>query len=262
MKNFFIRTITGAVLVLLVSLGVFSKSRMLLFILIELLSASCLWELFQATEPDEEKWHLFWAEGSCLFLNLAGYYRETTLLLAVWLISLMVLFVMSFREFPGEMKVIEQPLFIVVYIVFSWTFAYFYPPGRQNYLAFPFAIAWGTDTMAYLTGSWIGKRPLTKISPKKTVEGSIGGILGSILLCLFFRQRLFPEFSIGFLVLFAICGSVLAQIGDIFASSIKRRSEIKDFGKILRGHGGIMDRFDSVLFTIPYVWLYFFVFFP
>lgn len=262
MKNFLTRSITGLILVLLVSLVVFSGSRFLLFVLVEFLSASCLWELFQATEPDEQKWHRFWAQGSCLFLNLAGYYRDNTFMMAVWLISLLVLFTLSFKDFPGEMRMIEQPLFILIYIVFNWTFAYFYPHGHQNFLAFPFAIAWGSDTMAYIVGSGLGKRPLTMISPKKTVEGSIGGMLGSVLFCFFFRKLIFPEFSIGLLILFAVCGSILSQIGDIFASSIKRRSGIKDFGKILRGHGGIMDRFDSVLFTVPYVWLFFYIFIP
>lgn len=261
MKNFFTRTITGIILVALISLIIFSQIRFLLFILITLLSSACLWELFKVTKPEAASWHFIWAEASCIFLNLAGYYRIPSLMLSVWLISIFLLFVLSFREYPGEMKLIEQPLFLLVYIAFSWSFAYFYPIDHPTYLIMPFAVAWGTDTMAYLVGNWIGKKPLTKISPHKTVEGSVGGIFGSIILCLAFRHFFFHELSVLSVSILAILGSFVAQIGDIFASSIKRRMGIKDFGKILKGHGGIMDRFDSVILSIPFVWLYFLILF-
>jgi phosphatidate cytidylyltransferase len=121
--------------------------------------------------------------------------------------------------------------------------------------------AWGTDTFAYFSGSFFGKRKLAPdISPKKTIEGSIGGIVGSMLL-----MALYGHFVLGntmktsfvlFMVLGMLC-SILSQIGDLIASVIKRHCGIKDYGHLLPGHGGILDRFDSVLFIAPLVYYYF-----
>ncbi len=117
-----------------------------------------------------------------------------------------------------------------------------------------FITAWGTDTFAYFSGYIFGKRKLCpSISPKKTVEGATGGILGSMIISLVFgyfllKDHLFIVASIG------IIGSVAAQIGDLSASLVKRYVDIKDFGNIMPGHGGVLDRFDSVLFTAPVVY--------
>lgn len=121
--------------------------------------------------------------------------------------------------------------------------------------------AWGTDTFAYFSGFFFGKRKLCpEISPKKTVEGSIGGIIGSM-----FLMSLYGRFALGFtsrsdFIFFLILGllcSILSQIGDLIASVIKRHCGIKDYGNIMPGHGGVLDRFDSVLFIAPLVYYYF-----
>lgn len=116
-----------------------------------------------------------------------------------------------------------------------------------------FIISFATDTFAYFTGYLFGRHKLIpKVSPKKTVEGSIGGILGSACLCILFgyifNLNLFTMAVIGSL------GSIVAQCGDLFASSIKRYVGIKDYGKLIPGHGGILDRFDSVILVAPYVY--------
>ncbi|HSH36827.1 phosphatidate cytidylyltransferase, partial [Schnuerera sp.] len=119
-----------------------------------------------------------------------------------------------------------------------------------------FIIAWGTDTFAYLTGSLFGKNKLCpKLSPKKTVEGSIGGIIGSIILTLIF-VKYYGLFPIWKFFLLAFLGSIIAQLGDLNASKIKRVTGIKDYGFIMPGHGGILDRFDSILFTAPFVYYF------
>ena len=112
--------------------------------------------------------------------------------------------------------------------------------------------AWITDTFAYVVGSLIGKHKLIpEISPKKTVEGSIGGIVFSMIGTMLYGLliSLFTDITPNYIVL-AIAGlilSVISQVGDLIASLIKREHNVKDYGSILPGHGGIMDRFDSIL---------------
>lgn len=121
-----------------------------------------------------------------------------------------------------------------------------------------FLIAWCCDTMAYYTGMLFGKRKLCpEVSPKKTVEGAIGGILGSIVGLIIWKIFNFQiNISIPQLIVLGIFGGIVSQLGDLSASLIKRYVGIKDYGKIMPGHGGVLDRFDSILFIIPVVYYY------
>lgn len=121
-----------------------------------------------------------------------------------------------------------------------------------------FIIAFACDTLAYYSGSYFGKHKLCPlVSPKKTVEGSVGGILGSVLAVVIWGVI---NKEIGFvwyqLILLGIIGGAISQLGDLSASLIKRYVGIKDYGNIMPGHGGILDRFDSILFTAPVVYYY------
>jgi phosphatidate cytidylyltransferase len=116
--------------------------------------------------------------------------------------------------------------------------------------------AFGTDVMAYFTGVTIGRHKLCPgISPKKTVEGAIGGFLGSIILCGVCGYYLAGEILLHCLIIGAL-GGVVSQLGDLTASVFKRKMDIKDYGNLIPGHGGVLDRFDSLLFTAPMVYYY------
>lgn len=116
-----------------------------------------------------------------------------------------------------------------------------------------FLIAFATDTFAYFTGYLFGKHKLIpKVSPKKTIEGSIGGIVGSTVFCILFGYIF--KLNMSHLAVIGFFGSIIAQFGDLFASSIKRYVGIKDYGKLIPGHGGILDRFDSVILVAPFVY--------
>ncbi|MCL2492418.1 MAG: phosphatidate cytidylyltransferase [Clostridiales bacterium] len=116
--------------------------------------------------------------------------------------------------------------------------------------------AFGTDVFAFFTGRLIGSRKLCpQISPNKTVEGAIGGMLGSVILCGLFGWFFLPG---GFLdcVIIGLLGGVVSQLGDLSASVLKRHIGVKDWGTLIPGHGGLLDRVDSVLFTAPLVFYY------
>ena len=119
-----------------------------------------------------------------------------------------------------------------------------------------FIFIWVNDTGAYLVGSRWGKRRLApNISPKKTVEGSIGGLILVLLSAVVLRLLLFPELSWLRILLIATVVAVFGTIGDLFESSLKRQAGVKDSGKLIPGHGGILDRIDSLLLAVPAVYL-------
>ena len=115
-------------------------------------------------------------------------------------------------------------------------------------------LIWANDTMAYFTGRQFGKTPLYKrISPKKTWEGSIGGAVGTFIVAFALTQLLPADFSPALWYGIAAITTVFGGIGDLVESMLKRSLSIKDSGNILPGHGGILDRFDAILFSVPFV---------
>jgi phosphatidate cytidylyltransferase len=117
------------------------------------------------------------------------------------------------------------------------------------------ASIWINDTMAYIVGSLIGKTPLSSISPKKTWEGTIGGILLSVLTIALFGVYGLQGDVLPFALIAGI-SAVMGTAGDLFESKLKRKAGVKDSGDFMPGHGGFLDRFDSLLVAVPFVWLY------
>ena len=129
---------------------------------------------------------------------------------------------------------------------------------HRAWLLLPFILSFACDTFAYFTGLTLGKHKLApKVSPKKTVEGSIGGLVGNVLCGLLFAwvmDRWFGgSIGCGHMALVALICGVVAQIGDLSFSLIKREFGIKDYGHLFLAHGGVLDRFDSVLFVAPVI---------
>lgn len=163
-------------------------------------------------------------------------------------------FVAVFMRGKIKFSSVSEIFAACVYVIFSFTaltVMRYLDNGIWN-LAAVFVIAWGSDVFAYFTGMLFGKHKLIpEISPKKTVEGSVGGIICSTLLILLYgavvdmTTDMIPNY-----IALAACGFVLSavsQIGDLTASLIKREHEVKDYGRLFPGHGGVMDRFDSVV---------------
>ena len=161
----------------------------------------------------------------------------------------------------GVEKVISS-FFAFIYAPVMLSFVYLTRAVPQGiYMVWMiFISSWGCDTCAYVVGMLIGKKKIFPVlSPKKSLEGCIGGVLGAALLGglygHFFVETAFPEQSVKWIVAF-ICaaGAIMSQVGDLAASAIKRNHNIKDYGKLIPGHGGIMDRFDSMIVTAPMIY--------
>ena len=126
---------------------------------------------------------------------------------------------------------------------------------------FVLVASWGSDVFAYFVGRHLGKHKLTQVSPNKTVEGAVAGVIGSVLLGIIFAFLCNTLFGVGinYLIIGIIMAvlSIIGQIGDLAASSIKRYCEIKDFSELIPGHGGMLDRIDSIIFVLPFAFILF-----
>lgn len=126
-----------------------------------------------------------------------------------------------------------------------------------QWIFFILVIAFAGDISAFYVGRTFGKtKLLPSVSPGKTIEGIIGLVIGSMAACLLYRYLFLPELGQFDAAVMGIMGSLLGQMGDLFESTIKRASGVKDSGVILPGHGGVMDRLDCILFIVPFVYYY------
>lgn len=133
---------------------------------------------------------------------------------------------------------------------------------QGSYLVwFVFLCSWGSDTCAYAVGVLIGKHKMTpRLSPKKSIEGAVGGVLGAALLFVLYTHfaiNKYTDASIPLLLaaVLGAAGALVSMVGDLAASAVKRDHDIKDYGKLIPGHGGIMDRFDSVIIAAPLIYI-------
>lgn len=185
----------------------------------------------------------------------------------IWIVCLPIIMLLLFlKVLLTKMKVTINDLAItllgIIYIVGLIAFIPLINGLEHGKLFIWYIIfaAWGTDVFAYVIGKCFGKHKFSKISPNKTVEGCIGGIVGStiimILYTVFINNQYGLDISYAYIGVIAVILSIISQIGDISASAIKRHVGIKDFSNLIPGHGGIIDRMDSVMFVAPFVYLF------
>lgn len=157
----------------------------------------------------------------------------------------------------------------LLYISLSWGLMihlYLHPSPGNSALLLPLIVIgcmWVNDTMAYIVGSLIGKTPLSKISPKKTWEGTVGGIILATALMGwlgFFFDKGIPSSGLTEWMGLAFVAVIAGTFGDLLESKIKRMAGVKDSGNLMPGHGGFLDRFDSLLLAVPFAWCYAMIF--
>ena len=181
---------------------------------------------------------------------------ERTELLMLWIVLVTAAsMVYGFNVKERQLEDMTSTLLGIIYVIFfSYHIVLIDQSQHRVLIWLVFLAAFGTDIMAYFTGMALGRHKLCPdLSPKKSIEGAVGGVLGSIVFCGIFGWFVMPEALAECLVI-GLVGSVFAQLGDLSASAFKRRMGIKDYGNLIPGHGGILDRFDSVLFTAPLVY--------
>lgn len=259
---FLTRLLSGIVL-LAVLIAVIVTGGNVLLAFTALISLIGLFELYRAVKLEKTL--------PALIGYLAGVFYEVLLFLdygehqmtlfLVFFLLLMAVYVLSYPKYVFEQIAGIFLGFFYVIVMLSYLYQVRMTAGGAYLVWLVVISAWGSDTFAYCAGRLFGKHKLPSLlSPKKTIEGCIGGVVGAGLLglvyALIFKEHITAVANA--VVVFPIAcaiGSVIAQIGDLCASAVKRNHEIKDYGRLIPGHGGIMDRFDSVIFTAPVVYL-------
>lgn len=260
------RTISSIVLVM-IALATILPGGAILAVTLYLISNVAFLELTRACGIGEKK-KLNALEITGL-IGIAAYYlliyfaqTHTYFMVSIILILMVLMFVYVFSFPKYQANQIMATYFSLIYAPVMLSFIFLTRQLEYGvYLVWMiFISSWISDTCAYLVGVLIGKHKLVPhLSPKKTIEGCIGGVLGAAIVGAVFGFFLLDktlggyQFGIMLFVIGAI-GSVISQVGDLAASAIKRNHDIKDYGNLIPGHGGIMDRFDSVIFTAPMIY--------
>ncbi|MCI8280789.1 MAG: phosphatidate cytidylyltransferase [Lachnospiraceae bacterium] len=258
------RLISGIVLViLLLALGIAGGDVLLAGL--GLVSLIGMHELYQVFHLEKSSlaiagygMALLYYVGLRFFTDAVG--TEVFLFSMALFVLLMSVYVFSFPKYKADH--VMAIFFGVFYVAVMLSCIYLTRmlPGGAYLVWLIFLCSWGCDTCAYCVGVLIGKHKMAPVlSPKKSVEGAVGGVLGAALLTVLYgfavRQAMgSSQWDIFFMAAISGVGALISMIGDLAASAIKRNYEIKDYGTLIPGHGGILDRFDSVIFTAPVIY--------
>lgn len=269
---FWTRLASGIVL-LIIAIFAMSSGGWPLLLILYLCSMVAYRELTKALlcATDEKKFNTLEMIG---FLGVTAYYAavyvcgtdvsadKVILLMCIVAVFMaeMFVYVVTFPKYNAVQVV--AAVFSFMYAPLMLSFVYLTRMCPQGiYLVWLILISsWGCDTCAYVVGKLIGrKRIFPVLSPKKSLEGCIGGVLGAALIGGIYGylmvDKVLPEQHVAWVIAFiSAMGAVMSMVGDLAASAIKRNHNIKDYGKLIPGHGGIMDRFDSMVVTAPMVY--------
>lgn len=230
-----------------------------------LITAMAIYEITNAVGLKD---HKLMTIASLVYPVITVFFYDITENFAFLVYLLVLLLIMLFDR--SKYSFVDLCMFFTSTVLISHTFVYTSFVREMEYgvlnLLIIFLGCWITDTCAYFTGVFFGKHKLAPIiSPKKTIEGSIGGIVGvSIILASYTyiaANIIGIDANVGRAAIIGVICGFISQFGDLCASIIKREHNIKDFGNLMPGHGGVMDRFDSMIFVAPVVY-YFITYFP
>ena len=278
-QTFRTRTISAVVFVVVMLAGLLTTDWNFL-ILFSIIHFGCWWEYQQLVGKIDEGYALItpfhrygvmlagWA--IMIYFTDNRYHLGALPLHSVgWGMGLVLAFALPIIEIlfsrQLSLKNIAQSAFGLIYISLSWGFMldlrlkFDFTPDHEFWSKLlPIMLVlsiWINDTMAYIVGSLIGKTPFSSISPRKTWEGTIGGMLLSVIVMGLLGYWI-GAFRIRDWIFIAAIASIMGTMGDLFESKLKRLAGIKDSGRMMPGHGGFLDRFDSMLIATPFVWLY------
>lgn len=262
------RLLSGIVLVIAAILLIVTGGEVLLFSTL-LISCIGMFELFRVFKIEKSIISIVpYIAAILYYCNLKwAFIPDVMMLFMGFLIILMFVYVLSYPKYDA--KQLMAAFFGMFYVGIMLSYVYQIRTLTNGlYLAFlVFLCSWGCDTCAYCVGVLIGKHKMApKLSPKKSIEGAVGGVLGSAFLtalyCFIFRNQMnIGGEEILILAIIAAVAGLISMVGDLCASAIKRNYDIKDYGHLIPGHGGILDRFDSMIITAPIIYYlaYFFI---
>ncbi|MGQ0739835.1 MAG: phosphatidate cytidylyltransferase [Bacteroidota bacterium] len=280
-QTFRTRTISSLIFVAVMLAGLLWNQWSFL-VLFSIIHFGCWWEYLKLAEKIyHTTFHIYTKLGLMVMgyglmlwfcgpsYEISHYGFKENLSLPVSGAGFILMIIGIFQKNAVNIKAFGTALLGLVYISLCWGLMldlcnrveiHLYSIVAANMLPVTIVVAiWINDTMAYLVGSLIGKTPLSKISPKKTWEGTVGGIIFCIVLMYFLWGGIvYPTYNIRNMM-FGIIGAIVAMagiVGDLLESKLKRMANVKDSGSMMPGHGGFLDRFDSLLLATPFGWLY------
>ena len=259
MSNLLQRSFSGIIYIaIFLSAILFSKESYIALMFI--FGVLCIWEFTKMIKLKSFAPYLFF--GVLLFLILKRLESYATVgILIISLLSSIFLIYQLYSKKEVTFKDDRSKLGLTIrYLIFSFIFLVVLPFYKDEYnpniIIGILIIIWVNDSFAFLVGKNMGKKKLfISVSPKKTIEGFIGGVLFAII-STYFISKYFIEFSFLNWIIIALIVSTLGTLGDLIESKFKRQAKIKDSGNIMPGHGGMLDRLDSLLFVAPFVYLY------
>lgn len=257
------RLISGIVLVAILT-AVLYFGGMPTFIMTAIVSLIGCYELLRIFQAEKSAVGVIVYTASILYyilliLELEGFILPVALLL---LTALLACYVLVFPTYRYEQIAAGFFGFFYVSMMLSYVYQIRAMKGGGIFVVLLFLSSWGNDTLAYCAGRLFGKHKMSpKLSPKKTIEGAVGGVLGAGLLgflySLIVKDMIMTDYNVSLIfTLVCMVGGLISIIGDLGASAIKRNYDIKDYGTLIPGHGGILDRFDSVIFIAPIIYYF------
>ena len=251
------RLISGIVLVIIALATIISGSWILFFTLlaVSLIGMRELYKVMKVSDEHVTVLELVGYLGAVLYYIAmkADFGNYGTMAIIISMILILFVYVFGYPKFHADQ--VMAAFFGVVYVAVMLSFIYLTRslPDGKFLVWLIFLCSWGCDTCAYCVGMLIGKHKMAPVlSPKKSIEGAVGGVAGAALLGVIYAaatQGKMAEYA-----LICAVGALISMVGDLAASAIKRNQNIKDYGKLIPGHGGILDRFDSVIITAPVIY--------
>ena len=251
------RLIRGIVLVIIAPATIISGSWILFFTLlaVSLIGMRELYKVMKVSDEHVTVLELVGYLGAVLYYIAmkADFGNYGTMAIIISMILILFVYVFGYPKYHAEQ--VMAAFFGVVYVAVMLSFIYLTRslPDGKFLVWLIFLCSWGCDTCAYCVGMLIGKHKMAPVlSPKKSIEGAVGGVAGAALLGVIYAaatQGKMAEYA-----LICAVGALISMVGDLAASAIKRNQNIKDYGKLIPGHGGILDRFDSVIITAPVIY--------
>ena len=251
------RLISGIVLVIIALATIISGSWILFFTLlaVSLIGMRELYKVMKVSDEHVTVLELVGYLGAVLYYIAmkADFGNYGTMAIIISMILILFVYVFGYPKYHAEQ--VMAAFFGVVYVAVMLSFIYLTRslPDGKFLVWLIFLCSWGCDTCTYCVGMLIGKHKMAPVlSPKKSIEGAVGGVAGAALLGVIYAaatQGKMAEYA-----LICAVGALISMVGDLAASAIKRNQNIKDYGKLIPGHGGILDRFDSVIITAPVIY--------